>query len=111
MTLNIATTRYYPFAAYPRDWDFEDTSKAHGFIFALIELIQAKLGFKAKFLQSKDGNYGSEVNGSWNGFVKMLLDKDADMVAAGFSLTAKRSTGDIRGSIVMKFMMTLFHLQ
>ena len=95
MTLNVGTVIYYPFAEYPLDWDFKDTSKASGFMFDLIGTMQAKLGIKVKFIPSKDGNYGSEVNGSWNGFVKMLLDKDLDIIATGFSLTAKRSTGDV----------------
>ena len=95
MTLNVGTVIYYPFTEYPLDWDFKDTSKASGFMFDLIGTLQAKLGFKVKFIPSKDGNYGSEVNGSWNGFVKMLLDKDLDIIATGFSLTAKRSTGDV----------------
>ena len=64
-----------------------------GFVSGILRAMQEKFGFRFKFSLSIDGKYGTLVNGTWNGFIQMILDDTVDMVATGFAMTPDRMSG------------------
>ena len=73
---------------------FNQTS-AEGFAGDMISLMAETHGFELRFFPSFDGKYGSDVNGSWDGFVQMLIERQVDLVGAYFGMTQERSKGNL----------------
>ena len=73
---------------------FNKTS-AEGFAGDMLSLMAETHGFELRFFPSFDGKYGSDVNGSWNGFVQMLIERQVDLVGAYFGMTQERSKGNL----------------
>ena len=85
--LTVASLPYAPYVTELTD------NGAEGYVPEVLRAMQDKYGFQVRFVPSADGNYGGKVNGSWNGFVRMLIDGKADMVGAGFAISAARAEG------------------
>ena len=63
-----------------------------GYVVDLLETMREKLGIEYAFTKSFDGKYGTRINGSWNGLVRMLLEDRIDAVAA-LAMTPDRMDG------------------
>ncbi len=53
----------------------EENGKFKGFCIDLLHEISQKMNFRYDIYKVADNNYGSEVNGSWNGMIRELIDK------------------------------------
>ena len=67
---------------------------SRGFILDLVQEMEQHFNFEADFVASFDGFYGTKVNGSWIGMIKMLLDNDADLIAADLAMNIQRLEGN-----------------
>ena len=62
----------------------------------ILELLTRSLNFTVKRVQPSDRQWGALTtdpgsgNQSWNGMVRMLIDKEADICTAGLSMTKER---------------------
>lgn len=63
-----------------------------GFGIELIDSLASKLGFNYIFKIQTDGNYGSLVNGEWNGMLRELMDDRADLAITDLTITAERES-------------------
>ena len=90
--LTGTTVKVATLSAPPVITGFNKTS-AHGFAGDILGLMAETHGFKLRYFPSFDGKYGSQVNGSWNGFVRMLMENQVDLVGAYFAMTQERSEG------------------
>ena len=70
-----------------------NASHADGFIVELVATLEDKFNFEARFVASFDGYWGSKVNGTWIGLIKMLVDNDVDFVAADLAMNPQRLQG------------------
>ena len=70
-----------------------DGSASLGFVMDLLRVLEDKFNFVSSVVPSSDGLYGAKINGTWNGFVRMLREGTADIVAAGFAMTLSRAEG------------------
>ena len=87
LPLSIAYKNYRPYISISRK-----TGKS-GFVYDILQAMREKFGLKLRFRKSFDNQFGTLVNGTWNGLVKMVLDNDVDMAATGLAVTPDRSTG------------------
>jgi len=61
-----------------------------GFIPDLLDAIAREEPFSYKLVTPADGKYGAFVDGKWNGMMGMVVNKEADLVAADLTTTVKR---------------------
>ncbi|KAJ1521640.1 hypothetical protein ONE63_003287 [Megalurothrips usitatus] len=61
-----------------------------GYSLDLIDAIAEKLKFRYEFYLVQDGQYGSLKNGMWNGLIKDLLDRKADLGLCDLTITYDR---------------------
>lgn len=61
-----------------------------GFIPDLLNAIAEVEPFSYKMVTPRDGKYGGNVGGEWNGMIGMVARKEADLVAADLTMTSKR---------------------
>ena len=92
--LVIGTSVYMPFIDFPNKWDYKNLSLAEGYVFDILAEMQARYNFQIEFVRSRDWQFGTRTNGTWNGFVRMLLVGDIDLVATGFTMTQERMEGN-----------------
>lgn len=72
----------------------EGNARYEGYVVDLINKIQQLLKFKYELEVVPDGAYGSldAVTKKWNGLVKHLLDRKADLAVADLTITYERKT-------------------
>ncbi|XP_033635111.1 glutamate receptor ionotropic, kainate 2-like [Asterias rubens] len=61
-----------------------------GYCIDLLELIAKDIGFKYEIQLVEDGNYGAEVDGTWNGMIGELISGKADLVVAPLTISYVR---------------------
>ena len=78
--MRVAYDTWHPFFFKHSSGDFE------GIIYGMVSMIAAKLNISLHFVPNRDpGIWGfRNADGNWNGMVKMLIEEEADMSAAGF---------------------------
>ncbi|XP_003706416.2 glutamate receptor ionotropic, kainate 2 isoform X2 [Megachile rotundata] len=71
-----------------------EQKRYEGFCIDLIEEISKLLKFKYEFELVPDGNYGSYVKETkqWNGLIRRLLDRDADLAICDLTITYERES-------------------
>ena len=92
LSLSVAYKNYRPYISISRK-----TGRS-GFVYDILQAMREKFGLKLRFRKSFDNQFGTLVNGTWNGLVKMGLDNDVDMAATGLAMTPDRSTGSYETS-------------
>lgn len=72
----------------------EGNARFEGYVVDLINRIASNLKFKYELEVVPDGQYGSinPVTKKWNGLVKHLLDRKADLAVADLTITYERKT-------------------
>lgn len=72
----------------------EGNARFEGFVVDLINRIQQNLKFKYELEVVPDGQYGSldPTTKKWNGLVKYLLERKADLAVADLTITYERKT-------------------
>ncbi|XP_050393483.1 glutamate receptor ionotropic, NMDA 2B [Patella vulgata] len=58
----------------------------------LLVRLSQDLNFDFDLFEVKDGEWGAENNGEWNGLVRVLMDNKADMVVTSFKISPDRNT-------------------
>jgi hypothetical protein len=53
----------------------EENGKFKGFCIDLLNEISQKMNFRYELYKVADNSYGSEINGTWNGMIRELMDK------------------------------------
>ncbi|XP_041823095.1 glutamate receptor ionotropic, kainate 5-like isoform X1 [Melanotaenia boesemani] len=71
--------------------DFQGNDQYEGFCVDMLRELADILKFSFKIKLVDDGLYGApEPNGSWTGMVGELINRKADLAAAGFTITSER---------------------
>lgn len=88
--LRIVTVEQPPFIYY--DDTQTGNSRWTGYLIDFWELLLADVGQNVSytFYNSPDGRFGGLVNGNWNGMTKEILEGNADLALADFTITALR---------------------
>ncbi|XP_067682752.1 probable glutamate receptor [Haliotis asinina] len=63
-----------------------------GLCMQLLQELAKQLNFSYRLVEPKDKEWGREVNGSWTGLVKLLINEEADMTVAPMAITESRAT-------------------
>lgn len=73
---------------------FEGNARYEGYVVELINRIAANLKFKYELEVVPDGQYGiiNPATKKWNGLVRHLLDRKADLAVADLTMTYERKT-------------------
>lgn len=84
-----------PFIVYKKDnnstTDCIGNDCYEGFCVDVIKKLSETLSFQYEFIESSDGMFGSTyANGSWNGLVRMLIDKEIHIATVGLGTSSKR---------------------
>ncbi|CAG0916801.1 unnamed protein product [Notodromas monacha] len=82
-----------PYVMYKKNKDeFTGNDQFEGFCIDLIKGIAEKLHFNYTFRPVKDSSYGSrdKITGEWNGMIRELLDREADLAAADLTISHER---------------------
>ncbi|CAF0986150.1 unnamed protein product, partial [Brachionus calyciflorus] len=68
----------------------EKDGKLQGFCIDILDEIANKMNFRYEIYKAADNQYGNEENGTWNGMIKELMDKKADLAISAFTINYKR---------------------
>ncbi|RLU19384.1 ObirIr25a.2 [Ooceraea biroi] len=82
----VVTVQHPPFMMYNNE-----TNKWFGFCIDLLDEIRQSVPFEYEIREVEDQQYGSlNENGSWNGMIKELIDKRADIALSSLWVMAER---------------------
>ncbi|XP_012174802.1 ionotropic receptor 25a [Bombus terrestris] len=82
----VVTIIHPPFVMYN-----EENGTYYGFCIDLLDEIKDTVGFQYEIRETEDRRYGSlNPNGSWNGMMRELIDKRADIALGSVWVTAER---------------------
>ncbi|CAH0391759.1 unnamed protein product [Bemisia tabaci] len=85
----IVTVLQHPFIM--REKDENGNWKFSGYCIDLIEEIKSQIGFEYEIYVVPDNNFGNmDENGQWNGMIKELVEKRADIALGSLSVMAER---------------------
>ncbi|KAJ1531866.1 hypothetical protein ONE63_000515 [Megalurothrips usitatus] len=89
--LRVVSKLGLPYLVKKPGWNESSGNEGlEGYAVDLIDAIAKMLNFKYKFYIVKDGRYGSLVNGRWDGIIKDLLDRKADLGICDLTITYDR---------------------
>ncbi|GBN68665.1 Glutamate receptor ionotropic, kainate 2 [Araneus ventricosus] len=75
----------------PEDQTKGSSELYEGFCVDLLKEMSRILGFRYELRLVRDGSYGSRnTRGEWNGMVRELMDREADLAIADFTITYER---------------------
>ncbi|XP_035687429.1 glutamate receptor ionotropic, kainate 2-like isoform X2 [Branchiostoma floridae] len=88
----VVTTRLEPpFVMFKRDWTSGGDNLFEGYCMDLLDELSKMLGFKYRVSLVPDANYGFEnEDGVWDGMVRELMERRADLAVAPFTITSSR---------------------
>ncbi|XP_031550867.1 glutamate receptor 2-like isoform X2 [Actinia tenebrosa] len=87
-TLRITTVEVHPYIIQYKKED--GTVGFRGFCIDILDQLARDLGFKYEINFSPDKAYGALINGEWNGMIRQLIDRKADMAVAALTVTESR---------------------
>ena len=82
-------SQHKPWMTYFRD-DKGNVVKYSGLIFALLDEISYTLNFTYVVREPAYEEWGSQVNGEWNGLIRQVMDKEVMLAAAPISVSLER---------------------
>ncbi|XP_066264901.1 glutamate receptor ionotropic, kainate 2-like isoform X1 [Branchiostoma lanceolatum] len=88
----VVTTRLEPpFVMFKWDWTSGGDNMYEGYCMDLLDELSKMLGFKYIVRLVPDANYGFEnEDGEWDGMVRELMERRADLAVAPFTITSSR---------------------
>ncbi|KAF8794053.1 Glutamate receptor ionotropic like protein [Argiope bruennichi] len=92
-TLKVTTILNPPYMMIkkPEDQTKGSSELYEGFCVDLLKEMSRILGFRYELRLVRDGSYGSRnTRGEWNGMVRELMDREADLAIADFTITYER---------------------
>lgn len=91
--LRVTVAKTSPYIMYRSNHtDFVGNNRYEGYCIDLLNKLAKKLQFKYQIQEVADGQYGKIVNGSWNGMVKELLDRKADLAIVDLTINKERQS-------------------
>ncbi|XP_019623401.1 PREDICTED: glutamate receptor ionotropic, kainate 2-like isoform X2 [Branchiostoma belcheri] len=90
-TFTVTTRLEPPFVMFKRDWTSGGDNLFEGYCMDLLDELSKMLGFKYRVSLVPDANYGFEnEDGVWDGMVRELMERRADLAVAPFTITSSR---------------------
>ena len=76
----------------PNARELEGNARFEGYCIDLVDEIAEVLGFRYELYPAPNNAYGKVVNGEWDGMIRELLDRRADMAIADLTITHQRQS-------------------
>ncbi|KAK8763122.1 hypothetical protein V5799_034269 [Amblyomma americanum] len=68
----------------------EGNDRFEGYAVDLMDALAQKIGFQYRLHLVKDNSYGNNDSGEWNGMIRELIDREADMAIVDLTITYAR---------------------
>ncbi|XP_076356975.1 glutamate receptor ionotropic, kainate 2-like isoform X2 [Tachypleus tridentatus] len=94
ITLKIITIESVPYVMLKPDRNLTGNSRFEGFCIDLLETVAEMLGFHYELYLVADNKFGAEntTTGEWNGLVKEIIDKNADLAVSSMTINFARES-------------------
>ncbi|XP_072144874.1 glutamate receptor ionotropic, kainate 2-like [Dermacentor andersoni] len=91
-TFRVSTIVNPPYTMLKKDAHLrEGNDRFEGFAVDLMDALAQKIGFRYEMHLVKDNAYGSNASGEWNGMIRELIDREADMAIVDLTITYMRA--------------------
>ncbi|XP_065292908.2 glutamate receptor ionotropic, kainate 2-like isoform X2 [Dermacentor albipictus] len=91
-TFRVSTIVNPPYTMLKKDAHLrEGNDRFEGFAVDLMDALAQKIGFRYEMHLVKDNAYGSNASGEWNGMIRELIDREADMAIVDLTITYLRA--------------------
>lgn len=90
-TFRVSTIVNPPYTMLKKDAHLrEGNDRFEGYAVDLMDALAQKIGFQYTLHLVKDGAYGSNSTGEWNGMIREVMDREADMAIVDLTITFLR---------------------
>lgn len=92
VTLLVTTIEEIPFVMVRQGKNLTGNNRFEGFCIDLLQQVSEQVGFRYEIQLASDKIYGTynKDTGQWNGIVKRLIDKEADLAVAPMTINSMR---------------------
>ncbi|KAL1139702.1 hypothetical protein AAG570_006680 [Ranatra chinensis] len=94
VTLVVITILEWPYVMMRKEKNFTGNARFYGFCVEVLQLISEMAGFQYTIRLVPDGKYGvyDPETGEWNGIVRQLMDKKADLAVGSMTINYARES-------------------
>ncbi|XP_050676373.1 glutamate receptor ionotropic, kainate 2 [Leptidea sinapis] len=92
VTLTVVTVEEKPYVMVKEGWNLQGNARFEGFCIDLLARVAARAGFDYRLRLVPDNMYGAwdPETGQWNGIVRELIDRKADIAVASMTINYAR---------------------
>ncbi|KAL4714302.1 hypothetical protein ACJJTC_009654 [Scirpophaga incertulas] len=92
VTLTVVTVEEKPYVMVKEGWNLQGNARFEGFCIDLLAKVAARAGFHYRLRLVPDNMYGARDpdTGQWNGIVRELMDRKADIAVASMTINYAR---------------------
>ncbi|CAH2062145.1 unnamed protein product, partial [Iphiclides podalirius] len=92
VTLTVVTVEEKPYVMVKEGWNLQGNARFEGFCIDLLARVAARAGFHYTLRLVPDNMYGARdpETGQWNGIVRELMDRKADIAVASMTINYAR---------------------
>ncbi|XP_041988806.1 glutamate receptor ionotropic, kainate 2-like isoform X2 [Aricia agestis] len=92
VTLTVVTVEEKPYVMVKEGWNLQGNARFEGFCIDLLARVAARAGFHYRLRLVPDNMYGARDpdSGEWNGIVRELMDRKADIAVASMTINYAR---------------------
>ncbi|CAG4981440.1 unnamed protein product [Colias eurytheme] len=92
VTLTVVTVEEKPYVMVKEGWNLQGNARFEGFCIDLLARVAARAGFDYRLRLVPDNMYGAwdPDTGQWNGIVRELIDRKADIAVASMTINYAR---------------------
>nr|XP_049703804.1 glutamate receptor ionotropic, kainate 2 isoform X4 [Helicoverpa armigera]XP_049703805.1 glutamate receptor ionotropic, kainate 2 isoform X4 [Helicoverpa armigera]XP_049703806.1 glutamate receptor ionotropic, kainate 2 isoform X4 [Helicoverpa armigera] len=92
VTLTVVTVEEKPYVMVKEGWNLQGNARFEGFCIDLLARVAARAGFHYRLRLVPDNMYGARDpdTGHWNGIVRELMDRKADIAVASMTINYAR---------------------
>ncbi|XP_049883577.1 glutamate receptor ionotropic, kainate 2 [Pectinophora gossypiella] len=92
VTLTVVTREEKPYVMVKEGWNLQGNARFEGFCIDLLARVAARAGFHYRLRLVPDNMYGARdpATGHWNGIVRELVDRKADIAVASMTINYAR---------------------
>ncbi|XP_075989373.1 glutamate receptor ionotropic, kainate 2 [Anticarsia gemmatalis] len=92
VTLTVVTVEEKPYVMVKEGWNLQGNARFEGFCIDLLARVAARAGFHYRLRLVPDNMYGARDpdTGQWNGIVRELMDRKADIAVASMTINYAR---------------------
>ncbi|CAH4035980.1 unnamed protein product [Pieris brassicae] len=92
VTLTVVTVEEKPYVMVKEGWNLQGNARFEGFCIDLLARVAARAGFDYRLRLVPDNMYGAwdPDTGQWNGIVRELIDRKADIAVASMTISYAR---------------------